>query len=165
MNFDFRSREESTNKARIDSAFEENGRKCSVDNRNGKALLLVHVDDRKDSSGAVIAPGLPIDGKRCDGLIVVKNDCLAHFIELKGNDVKAAYPQLENSIEKINGSRNVFGSQFTGWEKFKRVYAHIISNAKIPANDTLLQNKQKEFHGNLGARLEPPAQFIKAIRC
>ena len=74
---------------------EENTRKFTGLNKSEKEILKVQVDHC-----------LKIEGKRCDWLLIDIVDHIAHFIELKGCEVKQALLQLENSIKKISNPRN-----------------------------------------------------------
>jgi len=89
---------------------EENTRKFTGLNQSEKKILKVQVDHC-----------LEIQGKRCDWLLIDIVDHIAHFIELKGCEVKQALLQLENSIMIISNPRNGYIEK-----EFNRKNAYII---------------------------------------
>lgn len=105
---------------------EENTRKFTGLNQSEKEILKVQVDHC-----------LPIQGKRCDWLLIDIVDHIAHFIELKGCEVKQALLQLENSIMKISNPQNGYIQQeFNGKNAYiipsrTQISRAEIQNAKI----------------------------------
>ncbi len=89
---------------------QENTRKFTGLNQSEKEILKVQVDHC-----------LEIQGKRCDWLLIDTDDHIAHFIELKGCEVKQALLQLENSIIKISNPQNGYIEK-----EFNRKNAYII---------------------------------------
>lgn len=98
-------------------------------NPNKKEILEVEVDHC-----------LPIEGKKCDYLLISKNENTAHFIELKGNKIKEALTQLENSIQEISNPGKGFISK-----NFNQKYAYVIPSQYNPKLTTDIQRTQKRF--------------------
>lgn len=70
----------------------ENRSKLVFNNPRRKKVRKILIDD------CVIKEGI-----RCDYLLITEED-IEHFIELKGCDVEHALQQLSNSIEKVSAS-------------------------------------------------------------
>jgi hypothetical protein len=87
---------------------------------------------------------LKLDGKSCDGLLI-EGDRLStdfeHFVELKGNHVKTAIRQIEETIKKIS---------FDPKNLKKRSY---ISSTKSPKIDTTMQNIKKHLKDSYNSEL------------
>lgn len=63
-----------------------------AENNNKKNLVCLRVD------GCLITN---IDGKKCDYLLLISDEKIAHFIELKGGGISDAIKQLTNSVNQI----------------------------------------------------------------
>jgi hypothetical protein len=106
----------------------EKGRKFIGLNRSEKEILQVKVDHC-----------LEIVGKRCDWLLIDIVDHFAHFIELKGCEVKQALLQLENSIMKISSPQNGYIEK-----EFNRKNAYIILS-RTQISSVRIQNAKINF--------------------
>ncbi|MCU0290311.1 MAG: hypothetical protein MUF15_28500 [Acidobacteria bacterium] len=83
---------------------------------------------------------LPIEGKKCDYVLISKYENTAHFIELKGNKIKEALAQLENSVKQISNPEKGFISN-----NFNQKYAYVIPSQYNPKLTTEIQRTQKRF--------------------
>jgi hypothetical protein len=111
---------------------EEKRRKFIGKNNNRKPILKVEVD------GCLITKGT-----RCDWLLVDIDGNIAHFIELKGNDLKKAFLQLEKTIQRISNTNNQYIST-----EFTKKYAYaVLSKCPLRSND--IDNKKVEFKRKL----------------
>ena len=82
---------------------------------------------------------LNINGKICDFLLINTNKNSAHFIELKGQDIKHAVKQLENTIKITeNIKNNYIKTKFTE----KKSYA-VLTRCPIGSKD--LNNLKRKF--------------------
>jgi hypothetical protein len=106
----------------------ENTRKFTGLNQKGKKILKVQVDHC-----------LEIQGKRCDWLLIDIGDYIAHFIELKGCEVKQALLQLKNSIMKISNPQNGYIEQ-----EFNYKNAYIIPS-RTQISKAGIQNAKIDF--------------------
>lgn len=96
--------------------------------------------DKKEILEIEVDHCLPINGKKCDYLLVNKNENKAHFIELKGNKIKDALAQLENSIQEISNPGKGLISK-----NFNQKYAYVIPTQYNPKLTTNIQRTQKRF--------------------
>lgn len=115
----------------------ENRREFRIVNNNRKKLLEVKVD------GCLIS----IEGKRCDWLLIEIDSNHAHFIELKGCEIKEAFKQLENTIRIISEPKNGYIEN-----EFIRKSAYVICS-RSPMNSTEIQNEKKNFKKKLKTEL------------
>lgn len=115
--------------------FEEKGSKIVFENKSNKTCIKVNVD------GGVIAKNTEL--RRCDNLLVVKQELLFSFVELKGKDIGHAIEQLEASLK--NPVLNPTCAQK------KKAYA--VGKNQIPLTSPFVQNKQKMFKTTLCADL------------
>lgn len=123
---------------------EENKRKFIVNNKQEKIVLKVYVDNPKEKNNN--CTGLKIKGRRCDYLIIEKQDNIANFIELKGHHLSDAIEQLSNSIKVISNPVKGFIN-----EKFNKINAFIITS-KVPKHINIIQTKnifKKKFNSKL----------------
>lgn len=107
---------------------QEKTRKFTGLNQSEKEILKVRVDHC-----------LEIQGKRCDWLLIDIVDHIAHFIELKGCEVKQALLQLENSIMKISNPQNGYIEK-----EFNRKNAYIIPSRTM-ISSAGIQNAKIDF--------------------
>lgn len=84
-------------------------------------------------------------GDRCDYLLVDENG-VEHFIELKGCDVAHAVDQLESSIKQLSMNKG-------------RNYSFIVST-RCPLSGTDIQNFKKRFKQGYNSEL-----IVKTIVC
>jgi len=112
----------------------ESKRSFIVKNETEKKILKVQVDKPKDKNSR--CNGLKIKGKKCDCLIIVKEDNFANFIELKGHHVDYAVKQLLNSIKVISDTKNKFIDK-----KFNKINAYIVSS-KVPKDVNIIKHKK-----------------------
>ena len=119
---DFKNCSKTSNKPVI--VFEERKSKITFKNTSRKRVTEVDV------------ACLRLSGKSCDGLLIEGDRLLAnfeHFVELKGNHVKTAIKQIEETIKKISSDPKKLK---------KRAY---ISSTKSPKMDTTMQNIKKHL--------------------
>lgn len=107
---------------------EENTRKFTGLNQSEKKILKVQVDHC-----------LEIQGKKCDWLLIDTVDHIAHFIELKGCEIKQALLQLVNSIMKISSPQNGYIEK-----EFNRKNAYIIPS-RTQISRAEIQNAKINF--------------------
>jgi hypothetical protein len=80
------------------------------------------------------------EGSRCDWLIVDNQD-IGYFVELKGVAISKACEQLENSIKNVE------------IDKMTTKYAFVIGTKVAPALRTIIQNQKDKFRKK-GIKLE-----------
>ena len=107
--------------------FEEKQSKIIFENKLNKLCIKVNVD------GGVIAKNT--NCMRCDDLLVVKQEQLFCYVELKGKDIGHAIDQLEASLK--NPLLNPACAQK------KKAYA--VGKNQIPLMSPFIQSKQKMF--------------------
>lgn len=107
---------------------EEKTRKFTGLNQSEKEILKVQVDHC-----------LEIEGKKCDWLLIDIVAHFAHFIELKGCEIKQALKQLKNSIEIISNTQNGYIQQ-----EFNGKNAYIIPS-RTQISSVRIQNAKKKF--------------------
>lgn len=120
------------------------GSEYRADNNTRKSMLCLRVD------GCLLKE---MDGKKCDFLLLVSNEKIAHFIELKGSSVADAIKQLTNSVKQIMPElkRNEYETAFAKLSLSK-------TPKIIPAKDWLdLRNLMKTYNGD-GHRQNSPFQ-------
>jgi hypothetical protein len=111
----------------------EKGKKFTGENINRKLILKVEVD------GCLIKKEA-----KCDWLIIDTDGNIAHFIELKGKDIKHAIEQLSNTIKIVSNPENSYiGKKFDS----KRAYV-VISHfpKKGPALDNMKKELRKKYN-------------------
>jgi hypothetical protein len=107
---------------------EEKGKKFTGLNGDEKLILKVQVDGC-----------LKIKGTKCDWLLIDIEGNVAHFIELKGCDLKHAFDQLEHTITEISNPGRKYISK-----KFEKKKAYLVISHS-PLSSAKLDNKKKEF--------------------
>lgn len=109
---------------------EEKGRKFILVNTNRKEVLRIRIDN------CVIKDN---NSNKCDFLIIDPDKNNSYFIELKGQNVKHALKQLEDTIQKIENISNGYIKT-----KFSKKFAFaVLSQCPLPS--TQIQNIQRRF--------------------
>jgi hypothetical protein len=106
----------------------EKGKKFTGLNGDGKLILKVQVDGC-----------LEIKGTKCDWLLIEIEGNVAHFIELKGCDLKHAFEQLKHTITEISIPGRGYISK-----KFEKKKAYLVISHS-PLSSAKLDNIKKEF--------------------
>jgi hypothetical protein len=114
--------------------------------RNSKAKMCFSNPSRRTVQKIRVDNCLIVEGKRCDFLLVDENN-IEYFIELKGSKVEYACKQIIETMGKI--SRNIGA--------FK--YAFIVSSA-CPLTTTEVQIQKVKFKRNYNAQLQ-----VKNLLC
>jgi hypothetical protein len=122
----------------------EKGKKFTGLNGDKKSILRVKVDGC-----------LKIEGKKCDWLLIDIEGNAAHFIELKGSDLKHAFAQLEHTIMEISNPGKKYISK-----KFVRKKAYLVISHS-PLSRAILDNKKKEFMKKFNTPLTVKKNEIK----
>lgn len=117
---------------RKNAVVEENKKEFIVRNSKEKLIIAYHVD------GCLIK-----QGKCCDYLVIITEDRVAHFIELKGTDIEKAVEQLNISIDQLLSALK--GNKINAWIVSSRVKTPAIKSTKIMK----LQKKLKQLNGKL----------------
>lgn len=117
---------------RKNAVVEENKKEFIVRNPKEKLIIAYHVD------GCLIK-----QGKCCDYLVIITEDRVAHFIELKGTDIEKAVEQLNISIDQLLSALK--GNKINAWIVSSRVKTPAIKSTKIMK----LQKKLKQLNGKL----------------
>lgn len=110
----------------------ENKKEFIVHNNQEKLIAVYHVD------GCLIKTT-----KCCDYLVLILEDRLAHFVELKGTDIEKAVDQLNASLDQLQSSLK--GNNIHAWIISSRVKTPAIKSSKV----IKLQKRLKQLNGKL----------------
>lgn len=109
---------------------EENGRKFILSNPQRKEVLKIKIDNCviKDTNS-----------NKCDFLIIDPDKNNSYFVELKGQNIKHALKQLEDTIQKIEDTSNGYIKA-----KFSKKFAFaVLSQCPLPSTE--IQNFKNKF--------------------
>lgn len=83
----------------------ENGKKFALNNRNGKSICKVRVDNCLIIDNAI---------RKCDFLFYIKEDKKVFLVELKGQSVDDALFQIKSTFDIVNQRLKAAPSQYVG---------------------------------------------------
>ena len=106
-----------------------------------KSKLILNNEKLREITKVQVDGCLPIDGVKCDWLIIVVEPPVEIYVELKGSDVKHAFEQLENTIKHISK------------DKTKKIKFCYVITTRVPLSSPEIQQKAKYFKKNYNATL------------
>lgn len=133
--------------------FQDSRPSISLKDKRGKSVYWAKNDDRKKLV-CLRVDGCLIDSsqvKKCDYLLLVCPEKSAHFIELKGTDMKTAIQQLTNSVHRLADKLQQNG--------FDVINAKLVLKSTpkvVPATEWLrLKDEMKRYNGDAYRKNNP----------